>query len=904
MPRLMKGRCLAACALSVGTGCVGAVRASAPPALYTSAPSFSSSDKIVSTTVFHWFGATDGQQIGPWRPLEGRPAWDGGTPFFKRQIKDIMDANIQVMYVHLMGDPAHEQKRVNLFQAAADLRREGYNVPKIAPFFDVPLSFIPDFGVSVPVDLATPAGKDTFVDQYKRFYNQYWSVNVDVHADDYLARIDNKPVLNVWHLLPEQVANRTSLTRADVQTRLSSAFGPEHPMFNNGIYQVATALNPGIQMPFADERIPQFETNEYIRVVTANSVRAAQLKAGYWDQNLLDREPGSFVPRAGGTHYTSAWNTANNTTNKTLNLRRINVESWNEYDEGSGIYEGDTGPPFISEYNTSGNSDVWSATNNPRQYIDTTAAGAKAFNDIADRDARILWHDFPAKMYAGTTWNASVVVRNEGDNEWTAAQGYKFGQQEFVPLETMFGPGRYLMDDTQDEIPIYGGIFRGRPKLFDVPIVAPTGLGTYNTHWGMLQEHVAWFGQSLTVPIQVAAKINGDANVDGAVTSADIMAVAAHWRTPGGADWPSGDFDSDGDVDRHDRDLLAVSYPGGAAEAQALFDSFVPHWQVNATGDWHEPSNWFGGVRHGIDATATFGSVTDAGRLIFANTDVTLGTLTFNSPHRYALNGLGTLTLQVSGGEALIEVLQGTHDLNLPLGVASDTELYVAPGATLLISDPVNIAAGKTLGQVGGGSVTYQSTISIGAGGTLTLSGPAEAAALNLAAAARIDLRDSLLLRDATQPDVLGMIRDGSIISSPVADDPLQATTLGIAPRAGGVHVMPTWYGDADLSGALDVADFERFLVGYGNSALAEWISGDFDHSGRVDPADFELLVRGLAGQGRGVSGEFSARLARFATAEGLDINLGVVPEPASPAAMAAAALILARRRRSSRIVR
>src|SRR5687768_4438603 len=266
-----KSRFLAVCAIGVG-GFVLTARADAapaprppPPPLYTAAPSFNVNDKIVSATVFHWFGATDGQQIGPWRPLEGRPAWDGGVPFFKRQIKDIMDANVQVMYVHLMGDPAHEQKRVNLFQAASELRREGYNVPKIAPFYDVPLSIMPDFGYPQPVDLATTAGKDGFVAPYKRFFNQYYSVNTDAFADDGLYRIGNKPVLDVWHLTPETVTNRTSLTRADVESRLAAEFSAAHPMFNNGVYQVATALNPGIQMPFADERIPQFEVNEYIR---------------------------------------------------------------------------------------------------------------------------------------------------------------------------------------------------------------------------------------------------------------------------------------------------------------------------------------------------------------------------------------------------------------------------------------------------------------------------------------------------------------------------------------------------------------------------------------------------------------------------------------------------------------
>ena len=88
--------------------------AATPPAsaLLTPAATFNATDHIVSTTVFHWFGANDGQQIGPWRPLGGRPAWDGSVDFFKGQIKDIMDANIQVMYCHLMGDPAHEQRQV------------------------------------------------------------------------------------------------------------------------------------------------------------------------------------------------------------------------------------------------------------------------------------------------------------------------------------------------------------------------------------------------------------------------------------------------------------------------------------------------------------------------------------------------------------------------------------------------------------------------------------------------------------------------------------------------------------------------------------------------------------------------------------------------------------------------
>jgi len=63
------------------------------------------------------------------------------------------------------------------------------------------------------------------------------------------------------------------------------------------------------------------------------------------------------------------------------------------------------------------------------------------------------------------------VVRNERDLSWTGAEDYKFGQKEYLAGEVLFGPGRYLIDDTQNEIPVYGGIFRGQPMVFEFDLV-------------------------------------------------------------------------------------------------------------------------------------------------------------------------------------------------------------------------------------------------------------------------------------------------------------------------------------------------------------------------------------------------------------------------------------------------
>src|SRR5688500_2248424 len=102
MLRLNFGLCVATVAACVVLIPARPGSAANPPALYTSNPSYNLNSRITSTTVFHWYSAADGQLSGPWRPAEGRAAWDGSVAFWKRQIKDIMDANIDVMYVHLI----------------------------------------------------------------------------------------------------------------------------------------------------------------------------------------------------------------------------------------------------------------------------------------------------------------------------------------------------------------------------------------------------------------------------------------------------------------------------------------------------------------------------------------------------------------------------------------------------------------------------------------------------------------------------------------------------------------------------------------------------------------------------------------------------------------------------------
>jgi hypothetical protein len=460
-----------------------------PAELFTRSASFKSTNHLVSVSVFQWFSANGGQLSGPWRPAEGRPNWTGNTDFWRAQIKQMMTANADILYVHLI--PSSEGERINLFRALNQLRREGWNVPKVAPFLDPMITW----NGQPMVNLHTAAGKDEFVGHYIRFFNQYYSVNQDAAADDYLARIDGRIVLDTWHV-KFNLTNLDSLSRLDVESRLQAAFGANHPIFTNGIRMITTALNDPT-LNFADEKVPQFEINSYYAPYLWKGIWSAQLKGGYWDQNI--RNPGDFLPRNGGVPYSNAWNQA---VAGRASLRRVYLESWNEYDEGSGIYAANPGPPYILTGSGNTNTDTWSTANNAYEYIKTTARGATSFNDWPNRDAKILWHNLPTRLLPGETRTATVIVRNEGDISWTAGDRYRFGQKEYID-PVVFGAGRYFLNDSQDEIPSYGGIFRGRTRTFQLTLRAPLTPGTYRTHWGMLQENVQWFGEEISQTILV-----------------------------------------------------------------------------------------------------------------------------------------------------------------------------------------------------------------------------------------------------------------------------------------------------------------------------------------------------------------------------------------------------------------
>jgi hypothetical protein len=472
------------------------------PDLFMQGSGFDQNDPIVSTIVFHWYvsgeqGSDVMQCKGPWLPLEGRINWTGEVEWWKSQIKQIMAAGFDMIWVHNpapMGGP----QRWNLFEAMNQMRADGYDVPKVGCFLDARLQWRD----GATVDLATEEGKDDFAFRFVQFYNEYYRTNTDKYSDSYLATIDGRVAIFIFALQKVGV-NIPSLSRLDLEKRLREQYKWDHPIWKNGLHVTTRPSDETYGVPaisFIDEKISAFDNAVYYNPVTYNGIKTAHIKPGYWDRNI--RTPGGFRARNGGSEYSTAWQSANNAGD----VLRVYVESWNEYDEGSGIYACDeANSPWRIPSNT--NTDDWSTANDPYEYIKTTSSGSSLFNGRPNLGSRILWHNLPKRLLPGETYPVKIVVQNAGNVVWSETGNFKFGQLSGTALASG-GQTRWTVEDTQNEVNIYGGVFRGRPVVFSFDLVAPATEGIYSSEWGMVQEPGSGgFGETIIADIKVGYEI-------------------------------------------------------------------------------------------------------------------------------------------------------------------------------------------------------------------------------------------------------------------------------------------------------------------------------------------------------------------------------------------------------------
>jgi hypothetical protein len=355
-------------------------------------------------------------------------------------------------------------------------------------------------------------------------------------------------------------------------------------------------------------------------------------------------------------------------------------------------------------------------------------------------------------------------------------------------------------------------------------------------------------------------------------------------------------------------------------------------WVVDESGDWLDGGNWSDGIApNAVGAEANLLGGITASKTVYADLPIIAGRINFNNANTYVIAGSSSLTLQASSGNALLNVAAGTHRLNLPTFLGSNTDATVAAGATLVVSDPLNLQ-GRTFSPGGAGTVrieapvrsTAPASILVNGGVTELNFGVGDAATAGAAAVAQTALQvngsrakvntdqnlrglDAVTANAGDQEIDVGTARvrvypanrateEAAIIADIKAAiqstsgrdgiyssaDPGAAFSVGVTDQArdahNDLHVLTrlTRNGDANVDGVVNLDDFTALAAQFGNTGT--WDQGDFNYSGSVNLDDFTELA------------------ANFGLSAA-DVSRSAVPEPASLGLIAAAALVARRRR-------
>jgi len=116
-------------------------------------------------------------------------------------------------------------------------------------------------------------------------------------------------------------------------------------------------------------------------------------------------------------------------------------------------------------------------------------------------------------MQPGATQAVSIQMKNTGDLTWSNASEYRLGSQNSMNNSTWGFNRVSLPSDTAS----------GQTATFNFTITAPTTPGTYNFQWRMLQQGVAWFGDTSS---NVAIRVNASPSISLGTPAGPFMAPA------------------------------------------------------------------------------------------------------------------------------------------------------------------------------------------------------------------------------------------------------------------------------------------------------------------------------------------------------------------------------------------
>ncbi len=207
--------------------------------------------------------------------------------------------------------------------------------------------------------------------------------------------------------------------------------------------------------------------------------------------------------------------------------------------------------------------------------VDDDSALSEGDDDSASpgADAHPVSEDLPSLLACGEERQVTVVMENTGSIPWSGAEGYRLGAVD--DSDPFNGEGRVAIPDEVVVPP-------GETWSFSVVLVAPLEPGSYISDWRMLQEHVQWFGESVSQEIAVECDTHpprtGLVTLDGHSLHDDQGTFHALGATLMWAAWGY----------RHDRKLLERNLEFLASHG---FDYFRA---LGVVGDVSAPDYWDG----------------------------------------------------------------------------------------------------------------------------------------------------------------------------------------------------------------------------------------------------------------------------------------------------------------------
>jgi hypothetical protein len=318
----------------------------------------------------------------------------------------------------------------------------------------------------------------------------------------------------------------------------------------------------------------------------------------------------------------------------------------------------------------------------------------------------------------------------------------------------------------------------------------------------------------------------------------------------------------------------------------------------------------------GANLTLTSGSSSPA--LISVNA----GNQTVNTPVTLTSAGLNintssgsnlTIGGAVSGGSGALTVTAGSSlivapagSIGVPLVVggtvnfannAGGSSYLVRSLPSLNVSGTVTVAAGsqatRQLIEIGSGGLTDTGSIDL-ANNDLVLQGGGTAGLTQVTSLLQSGynpagggnwqgssgITSSTAASNTTHLTTLGVLLNGTGGGGNYSNDSVSAIYSrfdGTAVSNGDLLIKYTYYGDADLSGAVDGSDYSRIDNGY-LLGLTGWQNGDFNYDGVINGTDYTLIDNSYNTQGASLAAAIASPTAEIAGASGIS----AVPEPTS----------------------